>query len=65
MAMCFAVLGLKVPGIKIKNPGVREEDVPEFFPETRRAAAAWSGRDNSGNAKNADAEISGEELFAE
>ncbi len=35
MAMCFAILGLKVPGIKIwgtKNPAcVKEETFPNFF----------------------------------
>jgi 3-phosphoshikimate 1-carboxyvinyltransferase len=31
MAMCFAVLGLKVPGIKIKNPACVKKTVPNFF----------------------------------
>jgi 3-phosphoshikimate 1-carboxyvinyltransferase len=31
MAMCFAVLGLKVPGIKIKNPGCVRKTFPNFF----------------------------------
>jgi 3-phosphoshikimate 1-carboxyvinyltransferase len=31
MAMCFAILGLKVPGIKIKNPSCVNKTFPNFF----------------------------------
>jgi 3-phosphoshikimate 1-carboxyvinyltransferase len=31
MAMCFATLGLKVPGIKIKNPACVRKTFPGFF----------------------------------
>jgi 3-phosphoshikimate 1-carboxyvinyltransferase len=31
MAMCFAILGLKVPGIRIKNPGCVKKTFPNFF----------------------------------
>jgi len=31
MAMCFAVVGLKVPGIKIKNPACVKKTFPNFF----------------------------------
>jgi 3-phosphoshikimate 1-carboxyvinyltransferase len=31
MAMCFAVLGLKVPGIKIQNPTCVKKTFPNFF----------------------------------
>ena len=31
MAMCFAVLGLKVPGVKIKNPRCVRKTFPNFF----------------------------------
>ena len=31
MAMCFAVLGLKVPGIKIKHPACVKKTFPNFF----------------------------------
>jgi len=31
MAMCFAILGLKVAGIKIKNPGCVKKTFPNFF----------------------------------
>ena len=31
MAMCFAILGLKVRGIKIKNPACVKKTFPNFF----------------------------------
>lgn len=31
MAMCFAILGLKVPGIQIKNPSCVKKTFPNFF----------------------------------
>jgi 3-phosphoshikimate 1-carboxyvinyltransferase len=31
MAMCFAILGLKVPEIKIKNPACVKKTFPNFF----------------------------------
>jgi 3-phosphoshikimate 1-carboxyvinyltransferase len=31
IAMCFAVLGLMVPGIKIKNPECVKKTFPNFF----------------------------------
>jgi len=31
MAMCFSILGLKVPGIKIKNPVCVKKTFPNFF----------------------------------
>ena len=31
MAKCFAILGLKVPGIKIKNPACVKKTFPNFF----------------------------------
>jgi 3-phosphoshikimate 1-carboxyvinyltransferase len=31
MAMCFAILGLKVPGIRIKNPTCVKKTFPNFF----------------------------------
>ncbi len=31
MAMCFGILGLKVPGIKIKNPTCVKKTFPNFF----------------------------------
>jgi 3-phosphoshikimate 1-carboxyvinyltransferase len=31
MAMCFAILGLKVPGIRLKNPRCVKKTFPDFF----------------------------------
>jgi 3-phosphoshikimate 1-carboxyvinyltransferase len=31
MAMAFAILGLKVPGIKIKNPACVKKTFPNYF----------------------------------
>ncbi len=31
MAMCFAILGLKVPGIRLKNPSCVKKTFPNFF----------------------------------
>src|SRR5207244_2375967 len=31
MAMCFSILGLKVPGIRIQNPGCVKKTFPNFF----------------------------------
>ena len=31
MAMCFAILGLKVEGVKIKNPACVRKTFPNFF----------------------------------
>jgi 3-phosphoshikimate 1-carboxyvinyltransferase len=31
MAMCFAIFGLRVPGIRIKNPACVKKTFPNFF----------------------------------
>lgn len=31
MAMCFAILGLKIPGIRLKNPACVKKTFPNFF----------------------------------
>lgn len=31
MAMCFGILGLKIPGLRIKNPGCVKKTFPDFF----------------------------------
>jgi 3-phosphoshikimate 1-carboxyvinyltransferase len=63
MAMCFAVLGLKVPGIEIKNPSCVKKTFPNFFQKLAAAPPAGLG------AKIRDAktgrELSHEELFAD
>jgi 3-phosphoshikimate 1-carboxyvinyltransferase len=41
MAMCFAILGLKTPGIKLKNPACVKKTFPNFF--QKLAAPAPNG----------------------
>jgi 3-phosphoshikimate 1-carboxyvinyltransferase len=43
MAMCFAVLGLKVPGIKIKDPACVKKTFPNFFQKLAAAPPAGLG----------------------
>ena len=63
MAMCFAILGLKVPGIKIKNPSCVKKTFPNFFqklaapPPSGLGATILDGRTGQ--------PLSGEQLFAD
>jgi 3-phosphoshikimate 1-carboxyvinyltransferase len=62
MAMCFAILGLKVPGIKIKNPACVKKTFPNFFQKLAAAPPHGLGatiRDASGR------QLAHEELFAD
>jgi len=43
MAMCFAILGLKVPGIKIKNPACVKKTFPNFFQKLAAAPPVGLG----------------------
>jgi 3-phosphoshikimate 1-carboxyvinyltransferase len=43
MAMCFAILGLKIPGIKIKNPGCVKKTFPNFFQKLAAPTPAGLG----------------------
>ncbi len=36
MAMCFAVVGTKIPGIRIENPGCTDKTYPEFWEDLER-----------------------------
>jgi 3-phosphoshikimate 1-carboxyvinyltransferase len=66
MAMCFAVFGLKVPGIKIKNPACVKKTFPNFFqklaarPPHGLGAVIWEIKD--GQRKR---QLSGDDLFAD
>ena len=44
MAMSFALLGLRVPGIEIEDPGVRGQDLPDVLVGARRARSAPANR---------------------
>jgi 3-phosphoshikimate 1-carboxyvinyltransferase len=62
MAMCFAILGLKIPGIKIKNPACVKKTFPNFFQKLAAAPPYGLGAtilDASGRPLGHD------ELFAE
>jgi len=62
MAMCFAILGLKVPGIKIKNPSCVKKTFPNFFQKLAAPPPRGLGAkilDDSGR------ELTHDELFAE
>jgi 3-phosphoshikimate 1-carboxyvinyltransferase len=43
IAMCFAILGLKIPGIKIKNPRCVKKTFPNFFQKLAAAPPAGLG----------------------
>jgi 3-phosphoshikimate 1-carboxyvinyltransferase len=66
MAMCFAILGLKVPGIRIKNPACVKKTFPNFFqklaapPPHGLGAEIWEVKDGRRTRK-----LSGPDLFAD
>ena len=66
MAMCFATLGLKVPGMKIKNPACVKKTFPDFFqklagsPPHGLGAEIWEIRDGRRVRR-----LAGADLFAE
>jgi 3-phosphoshikimate 1-carboxyvinyltransferase len=66
MAMCFAILGLKVPGIRIKNPACVKKTFPNFFqklaapPPQGLGAEIWEVK-NGRRARR----LSGADLFAD
>ena len=62
MAMCFAILGLKVPGIKIKDPACVKKTFPNFFQKLAMSPPAGLGAailDSTGR------RLEGPELFAD
>ena len=63
MAMCFAILGLKVPGIKIRNPACVKKTFPNFF--QKLAAAPPHGLGVKILDGHTGRQLAHEELFAE
>ena len=63
LAMCFAILGLKVPGIKIKNPACVKKTFPNFF--QKLAASPPAGLGATILDATTGKRLSVEELFAE
>ena len=66
MAMCFAILGLKVPGIKITNPACVKKTFPNFFqklaaqPPHGLGAEIWEIKSGQRTRR-----LAGEDLFAD
>lgn len=66
MAMCFAILGLKVPGIRLKNPSCVKKTFPNFFqklaaaPPNGLGVEIWEVKDGQRTRK-----LEGEDLFAD
>ena len=63
MAMCFAVLGLKVPGIKLRHPACVKKTFPNFF--QKLAAAPPHGLGATILDARTGRKLSHEELFAD
>jgi 3-phosphoshikimate 1-carboxyvinyltransferase len=42
VAMCFAILGLKIPGIRIRNPSCVKKTFPNFFQKLAARLPAWA-----------------------
>jgi 3-phosphoshikimate 1-carboxyvinyltransferase len=63
MAMCFAVLGLKVPGIKLRNPACVKKTFPNFF--QKLAAPPPHGLGALILDAKTGRKLAGEELFAD
>ncbi len=63
MAMCFAILGLKVPGIKIKNPACVKKTFPNFF--QKLAGPPPNGLDATILDAKAGRKLAVDELFAD
>jgi 3-phosphoshikimate 1-carboxyvinyltransferase len=63
VAMCFAILGLKVPGIKIRNPACVKKTFPNFF--QKLAAPPPHGLGTLILEAGTGRKLAGEELFAD
>jgi 3-phosphoshikimate 1-carboxyvinyltransferase len=63
MAMAFAILGLKVPGIKIKNPACVKKTFPNFFQKLAAVPPAGLGATLRHGATGT--ELEGKDLFAD
>ena len=63
--MCFAILGLKVPGIKIKNPACVKKTFPNFFQKLAAPPPQGLGATIRDATKSPPVALKPEELFAE
>jgi len=65
MAMCFSILGLKVPGLKIKNPACVKKTFPNFFQKLAAPPPHGLGATILDATKIPPAPLSDAELFAD
>lgn len=66
MAMCFAILGLKVPGIRLKNPACVKKTFPNFFQKLAAAPPNGLGVEIwEVNERQRTRKLEGEDLFAD
>ncbi len=63
IAMCFAALGLRVPGMRIRNPGCVDKTFPNFF--AKLAAAAPEGLGATVLDARTGQALSGDALYAD
>jgi 3-phosphoshikimate 1-carboxyvinyltransferase len=63
MAMCFAILGLKIPGIRLKNPACVKKTFPNFF--QKLAANPPAGLGATIVDSQTGQPLSGDDLFAD
>lgn len=63
MAMCFATLGLKVPGIRLRNPACVKKTFPNFF--AKLAAPPPHGLGASVREAGSGRRLTGDELLAD
>jgi 3-phosphoshikimate 1-carboxyvinyltransferase len=57
MAMCFGMLGLRVPGIRLQHPGCVRKTFPNFFAKLSQLGAEIRGADGQ--------VLSGDDLLAD
>jgi 3-phosphoshikimate 1-carboxyvinyltransferase len=57
MAMCFAMLGLRVPGMRIRNPNCVRKTFPNFFEKLTQLGVTI--RDDAGHILSGDSLLAG------
>lgn len=65
MAMCFAILGLKVPGLRLKNPACVKKTFPNFFQKLAAAPPLGLGVEIMDATAAVPSVLSVEQLFAD
>jgi len=65
MAMCFSILGLKVPGVRIKNPACVKKTFPNFFQKLAAPPPHGLGATILDATRNPPAPLRNADLFAD